>query len=309
MPDVRKQQGSQTRNHSPPLYSAFHPAPIVYVFYVKDYGMTTSKMRFPEEMTDTINGKTIHYNIKAIVHHEGPNRHSGHFKAYIKSENKMWYCADDDTVKIVTWETVMKSQPYILFYQKVGDKEAAEQHNEDMRNRHDKEKRIESYVKNADEDKKKEKEKKENPMIDLFNEEEEEKKKRAEKEKESNLKKRRPFYPIRDPLSHLRKMKVMSQLRPNAIQEEPQTEKFKVHEINQRESKNIGWNIESSREIALLEHSNKYMLGQVDRMRDQYDVEYDMGKVKKVKNKKNVQKINFDKLAKRMKKKKELDSS
>ena len=65
--------------------------------------------------------------MRAVVSHEGPDRRSGHFKSFIKSDNKAWYCADDETVRITSWDTVSKTSAYILVYQKVGDKHTLEQ--------------------------------------------------------------------------------------------------------------------------------------------------------------------------------------
>lgn len=40
------------------------------------------------------------YNLSAVIVHSGPTTHSGHYVAYIKSSNGMWYCMNDASVCI-----------------------------------------------------------------------------------------------------------------------------------------------------------------------------------------------------------------
>lgn len=46
--------------------------------------------------------QSIHqiYNLSAVIVHSGPTTHSGHYVAYIKSSNGMWYCMNDASVCI-----------------------------------------------------------------------------------------------------------------------------------------------------------------------------------------------------------------
>ena len=61
------------------------------------------------------------------------------------------------------------------------------------------------------------------------------------------------------------------------------------------------WQQDQQQAIEELTNKNRFMLGLVERKRDEYDVDYDKGKVKKVKSKKEATKFNFDKQEKRLK--------
>lgn len=41
------------------------------------------------------------YNLLAIVVHSGATTHSGHYVAYIKSSNGLWYCMNDTSVSLL----------------------------------------------------------------------------------------------------------------------------------------------------------------------------------------------------------------
>lgn len=61
------------------------------------------------------------------------------------------------------------------------------------------------------------------------------------------------------------------------------------------------WQQDQQLAIEELTNKHKFMLGLVERKRDEYDVDYDKGKVKKVRSKKEATKFNFDKQEKRLK--------
>ena len=46
--------------------------------------------------------------------------HSGHYIAYVKSPNQMWFQMDDEEVSQVKQSTVLKQQAYLLFYRREG---------------------------------------------------------------------------------------------------------------------------------------------------------------------------------------------
>lgn len=66
-------------------------APIVFVFYIKDYGQSQSLLKYPEHFEETVRDIKIKYNLRAVISHQGPNRTSGHFRTFIKSSNRIWY--------------------------------------------------------------------------------------------------------------------------------------------------------------------------------------------------------------------------
>ena len=72
----------------------------MYVFYVKDFKVDKGVLRLPEQFVEhkgrgvsveKVGETEIVYNLKSIVDHQGEDRKSGHFTAYIKSHNKMWH--------------------------------------------------------------------------------------------------------------------------------------------------------------------------------------------------------------------------
>ena len=71
-------------------------APIVYVFYIKDFGVGKAAIRYTESFTETVKGEHIQYHLRAIVVHEGPDRKSGHFRAFAKSAAKVWHMVDSN---------------------------------------------------------------------------------------------------------------------------------------------------------------------------------------------------------------------
>jgi hypothetical protein len=268
---------------------------VVYLFYVKDFGAGAS-LRFPEEFKETVRGKDLCYQVKAVIHHEGPNRHSGHFKTFVKSDNKVWYCLDDEAVRMVTWEAVSKCRPYALFYQKQGDPAAAREFQQSQLSLRQKQDRIKSTVDDNETGRREKEERLRNPMVELFLEAAPQ-----EPKEPSSLRKR--FRPIRDPLSQLRKLKALVSLRPNLAQLGPQTQKISAQALRELDRPDrLAWDSSKGAAVADLESAHSFMLGRIQRQRDQYDVEYDQGKVKKLKKKKHQQKINFDKQAKRLSK-------
>ena len=272
---------------------------MVYLFYVKDFAVSSATLRFPEELRESVRGRDLTYLVKAVIHHEGPNRQSGHFKAFIKSDNKVWYCADDEAVRMVTWEAVSKCRAYAVLYQKQGDREAAREFLASQASLQQQEARIKSVVEENEAGKREKEDRRNNPMVELFLEEQ----RPAPRPPESHLKKRKPFSPIRDPLSQLRKLKALSSLRPNIEQLGPQTHKISTKALDSYDSNSrLAWDASRQQAVSELESTHKFLLGRIERQRDQYDVEYDLGKLKKVKKKKFQQKVNFDKQAKRLSK-------
>lgn len=63
----------------------------MYVFYVKDFKVDKGVLRLPEQFVEKVGETEIVYNLKSIVDHQGEDRKSGHFTAFIKSHNKMWH--------------------------------------------------------------------------------------------------------------------------------------------------------------------------------------------------------------------------
>lgn len=60
-----------------------------------------------------------HYQLYAMIIHEGKMISHGHFLSYTRDSDGRWYKNDDAVVFSVSKEIVMKLSPYILFYQKI----------------------------------------------------------------------------------------------------------------------------------------------------------------------------------------------
>ena len=62
---------------------------------------------------ETVNTK---YNLYAAIVHTGQTINDGHYKAYVKSSNGIWYCMDNDNVQVVSVKRLLEEKPYMLFY-------------------------------------------------------------------------------------------------------------------------------------------------------------------------------------------------
>lgn len=56
------------------------------------------------------------YHLYAIIVHTGHTINDGHYMAYVKSSNGVWYCMDNDAVQVVSMNRLLEQKPYMLFY-------------------------------------------------------------------------------------------------------------------------------------------------------------------------------------------------
>lgn len=56
------------------------------------------------------------YNLFAVLVHSGRSTHSGHYYAFVKGPNGMWYEMDDCNVRQVSESAVLRQKAYMLFY-------------------------------------------------------------------------------------------------------------------------------------------------------------------------------------------------
>lgn len=80
-------------------------------------------VKFEEQMdisriiTETEKSKVnLKYNLYAMIAHTGQTINDGHYMAYVKSSNGIWYCMDNDNVQVVSLKRLMEEKPYMLFY-------------------------------------------------------------------------------------------------------------------------------------------------------------------------------------------------
>ena len=61
----------------------------------------------------------ISYQLCSVIVHEGRASKTGHYMAYVRYlPGNQWFCCDDSTVSVTTWQHVQRQQAYILMYDK-----------------------------------------------------------------------------------------------------------------------------------------------------------------------------------------------
>jgi ubiquitin C-terminal hydrolase len=74
-------------------------------------------VKFPNILA--VGNEGILYQLYGLIVHEGKVINHGHFMAFVRDQNDVWYRADDMCVFKATTEAVMLSRPYLLFYKRV----------------------------------------------------------------------------------------------------------------------------------------------------------------------------------------------
>jgi hypothetical protein len=72
----------------------------------------------------TNNKEQNKFDLTGVIVHHGHSTHSGHYVAYIKAANGVWYEMDDSNASVVSINTVLKAQAYVLFYTRKGQPKA-----------------------------------------------------------------------------------------------------------------------------------------------------------------------------------------
>jgi hypothetical protein len=62
------------------------------------------------------------YRLCSVLVHQGNSSNSGHYYSYVRVTNDQWCCFNDHSVNIVEKSTVLNQSPYILFYEKILDR-------------------------------------------------------------------------------------------------------------------------------------------------------------------------------------------
>jgi ubiquitin C-terminal hydrolase len=106
-----------------------HTAPYVLTLHLKRFeslmgrsGKITKHVKFTETldlsdfMSEDVNTEKPMYHLYAVLVHSGHSTRSGHYFAFVKNSNGVWYEMNDDDVRQVSLSTVMKQQAYMLFY-------------------------------------------------------------------------------------------------------------------------------------------------------------------------------------------------
>ena len=61
------------------------------------------------------------YLLYGVLVHEGNSCNSGHYHAFVKNSNDIWYSMNDCSVHQVSLDTVLRQRAYILFYKKTNN--------------------------------------------------------------------------------------------------------------------------------------------------------------------------------------------
>lgn len=56
------------------------------------------------------------YTLRGIIVHQGESKDEGHYTAYVKSKNGIWFLKDDDDTLMIPISRLLKQKPYMLFY-------------------------------------------------------------------------------------------------------------------------------------------------------------------------------------------------
>lgn len=79
------------------------------------FAMSMSVAEFVSESERGAMGSST-YSLYGVVVHSGHSVRSGHYYAFVRGSNGVWYEMDDDQVRTVPQSTVLKQQAYMLFY-------------------------------------------------------------------------------------------------------------------------------------------------------------------------------------------------
>lgn len=78
----------------------------------------TKPIQFPLQLSlpCTKQKQPVSYDLTGVVVHHGSTTHSGHYIAYVKAPNGIWYEMNDSSVSQVSVNRVLQAQAYLLFY-------------------------------------------------------------------------------------------------------------------------------------------------------------------------------------------------
>jgi len=105
----------------------FRRIPNVFIFHLKRFRFTRKETKFVSydetldfssfmPMKDITDDNSLHYRLCAVVVHEGFSIHGGHYYAFVRNSNGIWYLKDDECTRQVGIQTVLQQRAYLLFY-------------------------------------------------------------------------------------------------------------------------------------------------------------------------------------------------
>ncbi len=112
---------------APPILTVhlkrFHMSPYGETFKVNKQIDFEPALDLHPAMSRTLGGggaaqEGLAYDLYAVLVHEGQSCNSGHYHAFVKASNGIWYSMNDSSVNQVSLSTVLKQRAYLLFYKK-----------------------------------------------------------------------------------------------------------------------------------------------------------------------------------------------
>ncbi|KAI8377551.1 uncharacterized protein BYT42DRAFT_570680 [Radiomyces spectabilis] len=74
-------------------------------------------MNLSRHVTETEQGQeNMKYNLVGVIAHQGASGHSSRYAAFVKGANGMWYCMENENVKQISMKRLLNEQAYMLFY-------------------------------------------------------------------------------------------------------------------------------------------------------------------------------------------------
>lgn len=99
---------------------SINTAPNVLTLQIKRFnalgGKISRMVKYPETLSLKEYGAEGEYGLYAVVVHSGGSCRAGHYYAFVKAANGMWYCMDDSAVRQVSVQSVLSQQAYLIFY-------------------------------------------------------------------------------------------------------------------------------------------------------------------------------------------------
>lgn len=240
-----------------------------------------------------VNHVKLKYELYAVIVHTGESLHNGHYVSYVKSSNGIWYCMDNENVQQVSVNRLLAEKASMLFYHIVPDpvkrekKEPVKVNVKSVEEKNEVEIKQEKEIEAEDEGE---------IMYIKHESDNEEENERAEQLKialEEASKKETVENKAAIVVSHDENMRSKRDKLQNLIEKEnEQSKSSQVKQVllakisdNQFQDNigtwddDIGTTVEPQRKVLLKKLKSKR------KKVDSYDLEYDTGKVKKVKKK------------------------
>ncbi|KAG2196342.1 hypothetical protein INT47_010777 [Mucor saturninus] len=115
--------GKQMTVNEAPLMLTVHLKRFAFDLYTGSMRKISKHVEFSETldlapcMSKDKSETNTSYSLYAVLVHYGYGCSSGHYYAFVKNTNGLWYCMDDESVQPTTLNEVLKENAYMLFYQ------------------------------------------------------------------------------------------------------------------------------------------------------------------------------------------------